>query len=158
MELTKHWVVHGVAIDPLLVFAIISATALAGLFALIIIVWRNGRQRARESLLQQTEARLFEIEVAALKGRLQTMAEVAGASQAELGRAIHDLPTKGVGATPRRYRFRFPTAGRAASAGTRRGLAVRLPLRAVSHAAHAGRHRANGECLAAGRDRTVRDW
>ena len=90
MELAKHWVVHGVAIDPLLVFAVISAIALAGLLTLIVIVWRNGRERAKEALLRQTEARLFEIEVAALKGRLQTMAEVAGTSHAELGRAIHE--------------------------------------------------------------------
>jgi DNA recombination protein RmuC len=90
MELAKHWVVRGVDIDPLLVFAIISAIAVAGLLALIIIVWRNGRERAKEAAQRQSEARLFEIEVAALKGRLQTMAEVAGTSQAELGRAIHE--------------------------------------------------------------------
>ncbi len=90
MEIAKHWVVGGVAIDPLLVFAIISTIAVAGLLALIIIVWRNGRERAREAVLRQSEAHLFEMEVAALKGRLQTMAEVAGSSQAELGRAIHE--------------------------------------------------------------------
>ncbi len=90
MELAKHWVVRGVAIDPLLVFAIISVIAVAGLLTLIVIVWRNGRQRAKEAALRQSEARLFEMEVAALKGRLQTMAEVAGTSQAELGRAIHE--------------------------------------------------------------------
>ena len=90
MELAKHWVVRGVAIDPLLVFAIISVIAVAGLLTLIVIVWRNGRQRANEAALRQSAARLFEMEVAALKGRLQTMAEVAGTSQAELGRAIHE--------------------------------------------------------------------
>jgi DNA recombination protein RmuC len=90
MELAKHWVIRGVAIDPLLVLAIISVIAVAGLLTLIVIVWRNGRQRAKEAALRQSEARLFEMEVAALKGRLQTMAEVAGTSQAELGRAIHE--------------------------------------------------------------------
>ena len=90
MELAQHWVVRGVAIDPLLVFAIISALAVAGLLALIVIVWRNGRERAKEAALRQSEARVIEMEVAALKGRLQTMAEVAGTSQAELGRAIHE--------------------------------------------------------------------
>ena len=90
MEIAKHWVVGCVAIDPLLVFAIISIIAVTGLLALIVIVWRNGRERAREAALRQSEAHLFEMEVAALKGRLQTMAEVAGSSQAELGRAIHE--------------------------------------------------------------------
>jgi DNA recombination protein RmuC len=90
MEIAKQWIVHGVAIDPLVVFAIISAIAVAGLLALTVIVWLNGRQRSKEATLRQSEARLFEMEVAALKGRLQTMAEVAGTSQAELGRAIHE--------------------------------------------------------------------
>lgn len=90
MEQAQHWVAGGVAIDPLLVFAIISVIAVAGLLALIVIVWRNGQERAREATLRQSDARLFEMEVAALKGRLQTMAEVAGTSQAELGRAIHE--------------------------------------------------------------------
>jgi DNA recombination protein RmuC len=90
MEQAKHWVVRGIEIDPLLVFAIISAIAVAGLLALIVIVWLNGRERAKEAVLRQSEARMIEIEVAALKGRLQTMAEVAGTSQAELGRAIHE--------------------------------------------------------------------
>jgi DNA recombination protein RmuC len=90
MEHVQQWFVRGVAIDPLLLIAIISGVAVLGLLALIILVWRNGRQRAQEALLRQSEARLFEMEVAALKGRLQTMAEVAGSSQAELGRAIHE--------------------------------------------------------------------
>jgi DNA recombination protein RmuC len=90
MDHIQQWVVRGVAIDPLMVFAIISGIAVLGLLTLIILVWRNGRQRAQEALLRQSEARLFEMEVAALKGRLQTMAEVAGSSQAELGRAIHE--------------------------------------------------------------------
>jgi DNA recombination protein RmuC len=90
MEQAKHWVVRGVEIDALLVFAIISVIAVTGLLALIVIVWRNGRERAKEAALRQSEARMIEIEVAALKGRLQTMAEVAGTSQAELGRAIHE--------------------------------------------------------------------
>lgn len=90
MELAKHWVVRGVIVDPPLVFAILSAIAVAGLLTLIVIVWLNGRARAREAGLRQSEARLFEMEVAALKGRLQTMTEVAGASHAELGRAIHE--------------------------------------------------------------------
>ncbi len=90
MELAKHWVVRGIEIDPLLVFAIISVIAVAGLLTLIVIVWLNGRERAKEAALRQSEARMIEMEVAALKGRLQTMAEVAGTSQAELGRAIHE--------------------------------------------------------------------
>src|SRR5258706_14636121 len=73
MEHAQRWVVGGAAIDPLLVFAIISMIAVAGLLALTVIVWRNGRERAREAVQRQSEAHLFEMEVAALKGRLQTM-------------------------------------------------------------------------------------
>jgi DNA recombination protein RmuC len=90
MDVLKQWQVNGVAIDPLMVFAGIAGLALVGLLALILIVWRNGAARAREAAQRQGEARLFEMEVAELKGRLHSMAELAGHGQAELGRAIHE--------------------------------------------------------------------
>jgi DNA recombination protein RmuC len=90
MDRLQHWQIHGIDIDPLMVFAGIGGLALAGLMALIMVVWLGGRARAREALQRQADARGFEKEVAELKGRLQSMAELAGQSQAELGRAIHE--------------------------------------------------------------------
>jgi DNA recombination protein RmuC len=90
MDQLQHWQIKGVAIDPLMVFAGLGGVAVFGLLALVIIVWRNGRERTREALQRQTDARLFEMEVAELKGRLQSMAELAGQSQSELSRAIHE--------------------------------------------------------------------
>ena len=90
MDRLQHWQIHGIDIDPLMVFAGLGGLALAGLIALIVVVWLAGRARAREALQRQTDARGFEKEVAELKGRLQSMAELAGQSQAELGRAIHE--------------------------------------------------------------------
>src|SRR5262245_30010370 len=90
MDQLQHWQIKGVDIDPLMVFAGLGGLAVIGLLALVIIIWLSGRQRAREAQQRQSDARLFEIEVAELKGRLQSMAELAGQSQAELGRAIHE--------------------------------------------------------------------
>lgn len=90
MAQLQHWQVGEYTIDPILVFAIISGLALAGLLALVVIVWRNGRQRAREAAERQNEARQLDMEVAELKGRLHSMAEIAGASHAELGRTLND--------------------------------------------------------------------
>ncbi len=90
MQAIQHWQVKGVAIDPLLVFTVICGLALIGLIALVVIIWRNGQDRGREALQRQAEQRLFEVEVAELKGRLLSMAELTGQGQAELGRAIHE--------------------------------------------------------------------
>lgn len=90
MDQLQHWQIHGIDIDPLVVFAGLGGLAIVGLIALIVVVWLAGRARAREALLRQADARGFEKEVAELKGRLQSMAELAGQSQAELGRAIHE--------------------------------------------------------------------
>lgn len=90
MQGIQNWQVKGMEIDPLLVFAVISGLGLIGLISLVVIVWRSGQDRGREALQRQTEQRLFEVEVAELKGRLLSMAELTGQGQAELGRAIHE--------------------------------------------------------------------
>ncbi|WP_170937188.1 MULTISPECIES: DNA recombination protein RmuC [Rhodomicrobium] len=90
MAETMIWQLRGVGVDPLMVFAAIAGMALIGLVTLIVVVWRNGAARSREAAQRQSEARLFEMEVAELKGRLHSMVELAGQGQAELSRAIHE--------------------------------------------------------------------
>jgi DNA recombination protein RmuC len=88
------WQVQGVSIDPILVLLGIAAAGLLGLIALVVLIWRNGVERARASAAQeaaqQMVARAFETEVAELKGRLQTMAELSVTRQSELSRTINE--------------------------------------------------------------------
>lgn len=84
------WRVGNITVDPLIVFAGLAAFIALGLLTLIIILWLNGRQRAREATERQAQAHLFETEVAALKGRLQTMAELSSSRQAEMSRDMHE--------------------------------------------------------------------
>lgn len=84
------WHVYGHAIDPMQVFAVLGGVGVIGLITLIVLVWRNGTERSRAEAAQQAGAKLFENEVAELKGRLQTMAELSITRQAELSRTIHE--------------------------------------------------------------------
>ncbi len=84
------WQVQGVLIDPLLVALGVGVAAVLALLLLIVVVWRGGTRRARAEAAQQDTARMFETEVAELKGRLQTMAELSVTRQSELSRAIHE--------------------------------------------------------------------
>lgn len=83
----------GISIDS--ADSALALLALAGcgvlmLLALIILIWRQGGQRASEAAGREAQARAFESEVAGLKGRLQTMAEMSVTRQSELSRAIHE--------------------------------------------------------------------
>jgi DNA recombination protein RmuC len=55
-----------------------------------VAIWRSGSRRAQAEAAQLDTARLFETEVAELKGRLQVMAEMSVSRQAELSRTIND--------------------------------------------------------------------
>ncbi|MGF1622294.1 MAG: DNA recombination protein RmuC [Rhodomicrobiaceae bacterium] len=90
MDGIRSWQFEGIVIDPIAVFAGLSGLALVILLALVIVIWRNGRHRAHEATQAQADARLVEMEIAALKGQLHTISELAGASQAELTRALND--------------------------------------------------------------------
>ena len=90
MDGIRNWRFEGIVIDPVAVFAGLGGIALIVLLALVIIIWRNGRNRAIEASQAQTDARLVEMEIAALKGQLHTISELAGASQAELTRALNE--------------------------------------------------------------------
>jgi DNA recombination protein RmuC len=88
------WQVQGVSVDPMLVLLGIAGAALIALIALAVLIWRSGVQRQQAAALQeagqQAVARAFETEVAELKGRLQTMAELSVTRQSELSRTIHE--------------------------------------------------------------------
>jgi DNA recombination protein RmuC len=88
------WQVQGVSIDPMLALLGIAAIAALALIVLAALIWRNGIQRSRiaqaQEAAQQAVARAFENEVAELKGRLQTMAELSVTRQSELSRTIHE--------------------------------------------------------------------
>jgi DNA recombination protein RmuC len=86
----QSWQVNGIAIDPLMVFAAIAGLTVAALLVLVLLVWRNGRNRASEAAQRQAEARVMELELAALKGQLHGISELAGANQSELSRALHE--------------------------------------------------------------------
>ncbi len=90
MDAIGNWQFEGVVIDPVAVFAGLSGIALIILLALVIVTWRNGRSRAHEATQAQADARLVEMELAALKGQLHTISELAGASQAELTRTLNE--------------------------------------------------------------------
>jgi DNA recombination protein RmuC len=84
------WQVQGVLIQPDMVLLGIAGVVALALLGLIVVIWRNGTERSRAEAAQQNAARIFETEVAGLKGRLQTMAELSVTRQSELGRTIHE--------------------------------------------------------------------
>jgi DNA recombination protein RmuC len=69
---------------------VLAGLAVLVLFVLLLVVWRNGANRAREAAERQAGARAVELEIAALKGQLHGISEIAGANQSELSRAIHE--------------------------------------------------------------------
>jgi DNA recombination protein RmuC len=78
------------AVEPLAVFAVLAGLGVLALIGLLVLVWRNGANRAREAAERQASARAVELEIAALKGQLFGISEIAGANQSELGRAMHE--------------------------------------------------------------------
>jgi DNA recombination protein RmuC len=78
------------AVEPLAVFAVLAGLGVLALLVLLVLVWRNGANRAREAAERQASARAVELEIAALKGQLFGISEIAGANQSELGRAMHE--------------------------------------------------------------------
>ncbi len=70
--------------------AVLGSLVLAALCGLIFMVWRLIAERAAEDTVRQAAARAFESEVGELKGRLQSLAEVAVTRQSEMSRDIHE--------------------------------------------------------------------
>jgi DNA recombination protein RmuC len=101
MDQIHSWQVNGLVIDPLAVFAVAVGLGVIALFALVFMLWSNSKDRERQAIAQQSEARQVEIELAALQGQLRTISEMTGANQAELSRSLHerlDRVTQSVGA------------------------------------------------------------
>jgi DNA recombination protein RmuC len=84
------WQVQGVVIDPVLVALGLGGVLVLALLGLLVAIWRGGSRRTQAEAAQLDAARLFETEVAELKGRLQVMAEMSVSRQAELSRTIND--------------------------------------------------------------------
>lgn len=57
---------------------------------LVLALWRNGLIRAIEIEDKRTQARMMESELAALKGRVEALAEISMNGQGQLGRALHE--------------------------------------------------------------------
>ncbi len=79
-----------ITIDPLLIFIGLGVFAALLLLAMLILMWRGGAARAREATERREEARAFEGEIAEMKGRLASMAEMSITRQSELGRSINE--------------------------------------------------------------------
>ncbi len=90
MSSIDPWQVMNLTIDPILVFAVVACLAAAALIALTVLAWRNRIDRALEAEKRQVGERLLEMELAALKGQLQAIAELAGSNQSEISRALHE--------------------------------------------------------------------
>ncbi|HKJ61659.1 MAG TPA: DNA recombination protein RmuC [Hyphomicrobiales bacterium] len=90
METIQSWQVFGLAIDPVAVFAVFAFFALGALAALVVLLWSNGKDRAREATERQTQARQVEMELATLQGQLKLVSELAGSNQAELSRSLNE--------------------------------------------------------------------
>jgi DNA recombination protein RmuC len=84
------WQVQGIVIDPVAVLLGLAAVLVLALIALIVVIWRSGSRRAQAEAAQLDASRIFETEVAELKGRLQTMAELSVTRQSELSRTINE--------------------------------------------------------------------
>ncbi len=90
MEKFQSWQVFGLAIDPVAVFAVFALLALGALVALVVLLWSNGKDRAREATERQAQARQVEMELATLQGQLKLVSELAGSNQAELSRSLNE--------------------------------------------------------------------
>jgi DNA recombination protein RmuC len=100
MEQIQSWRAFGVVLDPVAIFALVAFLVLAALIALAVLLWSNGKDRAREAAERQAQARQVEIELATLQGQLKLVSELAGSNQAELNRTLSerlDRMTQSVG-------------------------------------------------------------
>ncbi len=78
------------AVDPMLVLMALCGLAVIALAVIVALMWQSAVARQRESAERQLAARALEGEIAELKGRLQTMAEISVARQSELSREVNE--------------------------------------------------------------------
>ena len=82
--------IHQITVDPLSLLAGCAGLIIVLLIALLITILRQNNFRALESRDQAMRAYAFEAEMAELKGRLQTLAEITVTRQSEVSRALHE--------------------------------------------------------------------
>lgn len=75
--------------DPTYIYAATGVGVLL-LAMLVLALWRNGLIRAIEIEDRRTQARMMESELAALKGRIEALAEISMSGQGQLGRVLHE--------------------------------------------------------------------
>jgi DNA recombination protein RmuC len=78
------------AVDPMLVLLALCGLAVIALAVIVALMWQSAVARQRENAERQLAARALEGEIAELKGRLQTMAELSITRQSELSRTVHE--------------------------------------------------------------------
>jgi DNA recombination protein RmuC len=76
-------------VTPIYVYASAGVGVLL-LATLVLALWRNGLIRAIEIEDRRAQARMMENELAALKGRVEALAEISLNGQGQLGRALHE--------------------------------------------------------------------
>lgn len=79
-----------VALDPLLILLGLGGLAVVALVVIVALMWQSAAAREREAAERHAAARMLEGEIAELKGRLQTMAEISVTRQSELSRTVHE--------------------------------------------------------------------
>jgi len=91
---TAFQTLQAVRIEPIQALLGLGAAAVFLLFLMVLLLWRSGVERRRAAAAQeaarQATAHALETEIAELKGRLQTMAEITVTRQSELSRSIHE--------------------------------------------------------------------
>jgi len=79
-----------IVIDPAGLALFLAGLAVLLLFVLVTMVWRHGSERNRESMDQMMRSHAHDAEMAELKGRLRTLADIVVTRQSEVTRSIHE--------------------------------------------------------------------
>lgn len=82
--------INGFEIDPVLLGLSLLGTFVVLFIVLIIVVVRASSLQSQETLRQSAYSQALDSELAELKGRLQTLAEVTVTRQSEVSRNLHD--------------------------------------------------------------------
>lgn len=82
--------IGGLTLDPVMLLLGIAGLAVLLLLVLLVVVSVNMSRRGRDASDRATQATQLEGELAELKGRLQTVAEISVSRQSELTRSINE--------------------------------------------------------------------
>jgi DNA recombination protein RmuC len=73
-----------------IVLTVLASLVLVALCGLMFLVWQQNSRRGEEDAARLGTARVLESEIAELKGRLQSLAEISVTRQSEFSRDIHE--------------------------------------------------------------------